>query len=269
MPQVHPTAIVEDQVELADDVVVGPWCHIEGPVRIGAGTKLMHRVSLRGPLTIGQNNIIYPNAMLGFEPQDRKFDPETQIAGAVIGDDNIIREGFTLHRATGDTPTTIGSRGYFMANSHIAHDCIVGDDVMMANGALLAGHVTLQDQVILGGNAVVHQNTRLGRMSMLAGIRGVNQDLPPFCISYVTKRVNMLNLVGLRRGGYRDDVNTLKQLFNIFFRKQLPVPAAIAEIEASDLIDNALVAEFVEFVKGAKRGVTPYGNAKDTMGGLD
>jgi len=269
MPQVHPSAIVDDQAEVADDVIIGPWCHIEGPVRIGPGCKLLHRVSLRGPLTIGSNNTIYPNALIGFEPQDLKFSPDTLGAGSIIGDDNIIREGFTLHRATGDTPTTLGSRGYYMANSHVAHDCVVGDDVMLANGALLAGHVTIDNQVILGGNAVIHQHCRLGRMSMLAGIRGVNKDIPPFCISYNTKRVNMLNLVGLRRGGYRQDIKTLKQMFDLFFRSRLPVPAAIKRIEDAGLMSNALVREFVTFVKGTRRGITPYGSAGDAEGALD
>ncbi len=258
MAQVHPSAIVDDRAQLADDAIVGPQCILEGNVTIGPGTLLMHRVSMRGPLTIGANNTIYPNAVIGYEPQDRKFSPDTPGAGTIIGDDNIFREGFTIHRATGEKPTTLGSGGYYMANSHVGHDCVVGDEVMFANGALLGGHVAIGDNVIIGGNGVVHQSCRVGRMAMIAGIRGVNKDLPPFCVVFHrSMRVDGLNLVGLRRAGHRDQIPALKRCFDLFFHQALPARRAIERIEADEQCAGDLVGEFVAFVRGNKRGVTP------------
>jgi len=172
MANVHPTAIVSDEAQLGEDVEVGPWCVIEGAVTIGDGTRLQHRVTLKGPLTIGRDNQLYPNVLIGYEPQDRKYPPDRPGAGAAVGDQNILREGFTLHRATGDRPTTLGNHNYMMANSHMAHDCVVGSHCMFANGALLGGHVEVADGAILGGNACVHQFCRVGRLTMIAGNRG-------------------------------------------------------------------------------------------------
>lgn len=265
MAQIHPTAILSDRVELADDVVVGPHCVLEGAVRIGPGTRLMHRVSIKGPITIGANNVFYPNTMIGYEPQDLKFHPDTEGAGTLIGDSNVIREGFSIHRATGSHPTTIGSHCYLMANSHMGHDCVIGNKVMLANGALLAGHVHLADGVIMGGNAVIHQHCRLGRMVMLAGVRGVNKDVPPFCLVITTMRVSALNLVGLRRAGHRQDIEPLSEAFDIFYKQGLPVPSALKKIETGPLMANALVKEFVEFIHSSKRGMTPYGSSRDLI----
>jgi UDP-N-acetylglucosamine acyltransferase len=260
MAEVHSSCVIDPRAELADDVAIGPQCVIEGAVRIGAGTRLLHRVTLVGPMTIGRNNRIYPNAVLGTEPQDRKYDPDKAGPGVVIGEGNILREGVTIHRATGSTPTTLGDRNYLMVNSHLGHDVTVGNDVTMANGTLVAGHVTIQDQAIFGGNAVVHQFCRIGRMSMISGLHGVSQDVPPFCVVYHTKQIGSLNLVGLRRGGYREHIGRLKQAFDLFFRQGLPTGVALSRIEA-ELGSDALCAEFAAFCRASKRGVTQYGGA--------
>ena len=263
MADIHPTAIIDDRAQLADDVMVGPYSVIEGAVKIGPRTRLMHAVSIKGPITIGTDNVFYPNSVIGYEPQDVKFLPDTEGAGTLIGDGNIFREGFNVHRATKDRPTTIGSHGYYMAHSHIGHDCVTGDRVMMANGALLAGHVELADGVIMGGNAVVHQHCRLGRMVMFAGVRGVNKDVPPFCLVMTTMRVCSLNLVGLRRAGYRDDIRPLSDAFNVFFKQGHPVPTALERIKSGPHGDNPRVKEFVAFIRESKRGITPYGSSRD------
>lgn len=260
MADVHPTAIIDDRVQLGEDVSVGPWCRIEGEVAVGDRTRLLQSVSLHGPLRLGADNILYPGAAVGFAPQDRKFDPDHDGAGVVIGDRNVIREGATIHRATGEQPTTLGDENYLMVNSHVAHDCRVGDHVMLANGALLGGHVELADHVILGGNAGIHQFCRVGRLAMLSGASGIVKDLPPFCVSYNRRRVSSLNLVGLRRAGCRDHIRPLQEAFNLFFRRGLPTSTALDQAEAT-VGDDPLVREFIAFIRESKRGITVYGDS--------
>ncbi len=212
MPKIHRTAIVDPQAQLADDVEIGPNCTIQGSVSIGPGTRLIGNVWLIGPLALGAGNVLYPNVCLGFEPQHYKYVPGTG-AGIAIGDNNILREGVTIHGATGGRPTTVGNHNMLMVNTHLGHDAVVHDHCTLANGALLAGHVTLFDGVILGGNAVIHQFCRLGRLSIMSGAVGVVQDVPPFCTVYEMREVGSLNIVGLRRAGYRDSIPKLKRSF--------------------------------------------------------
>lgn len=262
MPDVHPTAIVDDRAQLGENVSIGPWCLVEGDVSIGDRTRLVHRVSLCGPLRIGADNVFYPGAAIGYAPQDRKFDPDVGGAGVTIGDRNILREGVTVHRATGDAPTSLGNDNFLMVNSHLAHDCRVGDGTMLANGALLAGHVDLADNVILGGNATVHQFCRVGRMAMISGLAGVSQDLPPFCVCYHTRRLSSLNLVGLRRAGYRQHIRPLQEAFNLFFRRSLSMPVALEKVEAA-VGDDPLVQELLAFVRDTERGITAYSDSSE------
>ncbi len=257
---IHPTAVVDPQAQLAQDVQIGPGCIIEGPVTIGPGTRLLGQVWLKGPLTLGARNVLYPHAALGLEPQDRKFDPAHAGSGTQIGDDNIIREGMTIHRATGPHPTTVGNGCYLMVNSHIAHDCVVGNGVTLVNGALIAGHVEVGDGVILSGNTVVHQFCRVGRLAMMAGTMGITKDLPPFCVVYHTRRVSLLNLVGLRRAGQRAHIDGMRRAFDIFYREGLPNSAALDRMD-KELGDNPLCAEFVRFIRASKRGITPYADS--------
>lgn len=257
MADVHPTAIVDERAELGEGVEVGPWCMVNGPVTIGPGTRLLHQVTLQGPLSIGEDNVLYPGVAIGYAPQDRKFDPDHDGAGVTIGDRNILRESVTIHRATGELPTSLGSDGYLMANSHVAHDCRVGDDVMFANGALLAGHVEIGDRVILGGNAVIHQFVRIGRLAMVSGLAGTGKDIPPFCICYIPRRIGSLNIVGLRRAGLRDHIRPLQKAFDTFFRGRLPNAAAVDRV-AEQNGDDPMVAEFVAFIRASRRGITRY-----------
>lgn len=264
MPQVHPTAILDGSIGLADDVFVGPHCMLQGKVVIGPGTRLLHHVYLQGPITVGRGNTLYPNVALGYAPQDRKFDPATEGAGTVVGDENIFREGATVHRATKDRPTTIGHRNYFMVNTHAAHDCFIGDGCTLANGTLLAGHVQVQDGCVFGGNCGVQQFCRVGRLSLLGAVEYVTQDLPPFCVVYSARRVGSLNIIGLRRAGLGGHVGPLKKAFDILYRSRLSRPSAIGRILA-ELGDDPLCVEFAEFVRSSKRGITAYGGNLDDV----
>lgn len=261
MPEIHPTAIVDSAAELHDSVAVGPYCVVGGGVKIGPGTKLLSHVHLTGPLTLGKNNTLYPFVALGQPPQDFKFDPDTPGSGLVVGDGNFFREGVTLHRATKDTPTTVGDRNMFMAHSHAGHDCVVGDDCMLANGALLAGHVTLGDRVVMGGNSGIGQFVRVGRLCMISGAMGASRDVPPFCILHPTHRVCGLNLVGLRRAGYRDHIPNLRAAFNVLYREGHTTPKAVALI-LEQFADDEVCVEFADFVRDAPRGITQYGEYK-------
>ncbi|MCE9589066.1 MAG: acyl-ACP--UDP-N-acetylglucosamine O-acyltransferase [Planctomycetes bacterium] len=258
---IHPTAIIDPRAELAAGVKVGPWCSITGRVVIGEGTMLHERVTLNGPLVIGRGNVFYPQSVIGLEPQDRKFAPATEGAGVVMGDENIVREGVTIHRATGAHATTLGDRNYLMVNSHVGHDVVIGNTCTFVNGSLVGGHARVGDSVTLGGNACVHQFCRMGRMSMLAGTRGVTQDVPPFCTVYNPRRISSLNLVGLRRAGYRERIENLQEAFDIFFRRGLANDTAVETIERRVGADP-LCQEFIDFIRSTKRGITAYGGSE-------
>lgn len=257
MPEIHPTSVVDPAAELAEDVYVGPRCVIEEGVQLGPGCKLVGGVWLRGPLVMGSNNTLYPDSSLGFEPQDRKFDPAIKGAGILVGNDNMFREGVTIHRATGDRPTTIGNDNYLMVNCHLGHDVVMGDHCTMANGVLIAGHVHIADQIVFGGNAVVHQFARIGRLAMLTGAAALVQDVPPFCVAYGSRSIGSLNIIGLRRAGYRDHIRKLKEMYDIFFKQQRANAGAVQVIRET-CGDDPLCEEFATFIEGTTRGITQH-----------
>jgi len=258
MAKVHPNAVISDQAELADDVEIGPFCVLHGKVKIGAGTRLLHAVTVHGPTTIGQGNVIYPGAAVGYAPQDRKFDPDTPGAGLVIGDRNVIREGVTIHRASQNEPTRLGDDNYLMATSHMAHDCQVGNGTMFANSAVIAGHVTVGDHAILSGNTGVHQFARIGRMAILSGGQGLAQDLPPFCMVVEHRYVSGLNLIGMRRSGLKQHIDPMREAFGIYFMQGHTKPNALRLIREAGLVADPIVAEFVQFIETTKRGISSY-----------
>ena len=268
--RIHPTALVDAHAVLAPDVIVGPYSIIEGPVVIGPGTVLHPRVHLMGPLVIGKRNVIHTNAVLGGWPQDRKYKGEPSTV--VIGDDNIIREGVTIHRGTGaNTQTTIGSRCYLMVNSHVGHNCVVSDDVTLVNGALLAGFVEVAPRAIVGGNCAMHQFCRVGRLAMISASSSHNVDIPPFCITLRTNTIVKLNFVGLRRNGVsRDHINALRRMFQHVFRTNRPLTATFHDLPA-DLETVPEVREFIDFCRLTKRGVARYipWSAQKGMAGVD
>lgn len=258
MPEIHPTAMVDPRARLGEGVTIGPWCRVEGDVALGPGCRLLERVSLMGPLSAGARNTFYPGVCVGLPPQHRKFDASFGGPGVVIGDDNVLREGASIHRATGDAPTRLGHDNYLMVNSHLGHDAAVGDGCTLANNVLLAGHATVGDGVTFGGGAGLHQFARVGRLAIVGGLVGLSQDVPPFCACYYMRRVGSLNLVGLRRNGYRDHVPALRRAFDLQFRSGHSAPRAVERIRA-ELGDDPLCREFADFIAVSQRGITRYG----------
>ncbi len=259
MATIHPTAIVSAEARLGEDVTVGPYAVVEGPVSVGAGSVIKAHGQVVGPLTMGARNVVYAGAVIGEWPQDRKYKGE--FSETIIGDDNVFRENVTIHRGTGlNTRTVIGDRNYFMVNSHIGHNCVVGNDVTLVNGAAMAGHTSIGNQSILGAYCTLHQFCRIGRLAMIANATTYNVDFPPFFLSMATNTVNQLNAVGLRRSGMpRSSINGLRRMLQIAFREHhdRPLQAALASLPG-DLLAIPEVQEVIAFCKGSKRGVARY-----------
>lgn len=254
MANIHPTAILSGDVQLADDVVIGPGCTLAGRIRIGPGTTLVSNAHLHGPLWVGERNVFYPGSCIGFAPQDLKFDPASEGAGTVIGDRNTFRENVTIHRATRERPTTIGNGNYLMAGSHAAHDVRVADDCILANGTLLGGFVEVGNRVVFGGSAAVHQFVRIGRGSMLSGLVGTGLDLCPFFTLFGIHQVGGVNIVGMRRAGHpRAEIDAVRWCFKVLVRSGLPPKTAVERLEERG--DEPIVREMIDFVRSSKRGI--------------
>lgn len=229
---IHPTAIVSSDSEIGEDVEIGPWCRIEGNAQIGSGTTLQSNV-LIGPNTIiGERNFIGHGAVLGTPPQDKKWN--SGVASWLrIGDDNTFREYVTANRATGEGESTrIGSRCMLMANSHVAHNCKVGDEVIMANVATLAGHVEIQDWCVIGGVIALHQHTRLGKGSFMGGFSALRQDLPPFFRAAGNPGAPVgVNVVGMQRRGFaHEKVRAIHDAYKILYLSGLRQDEAVARM---------------------------------------
>jgi UDP-N-acetylglucosamine acyltransferase len=252
--RVHPTAVVSPQVRLGENVEIGALAVIDGPVVVGDDCVIRPGAYLFGPMTLGQGNSVYSGAVLGEQPQHLKYDGEPTTLE--IGDHNIFREHVTIHRGTTySMKTVIGSHNFFMANSHVAHDCVVGDRCILANGALVAGHCTLQDGVILSGNSAVHQFVRIGRLGMISGCSATGKDIPPFVIQQGLDNVGGINIVGMKRAGMsRDQINSVRAAFRILFREGLVLPAALAKMER-DLGSCDAVQEMLTFLRGCTKGI--------------
>jgi UDP-N-acetylglucosamine acyltransferase len=252
--RVHPTALVSPEAELADDVVIGAYAVLEGKVRLGPGCVVRPHALLCGPLTLGRDNHIYPGAVLGERPQHLKYNDEP--TGVEIGDGNVFREHVTVHRGTAHSWTTrIGSGNYFMAGSHVAHDCRIGDRCILANGALLGGHCVVQDNVHLSGNCAVHQFNRIGRLALLSGCSVTTKDVPPFVMQQNVNTVVGVNVVGMRRAGLSSDqIGAVRQAFRLLFRQGLPLPAALARME-EQLGEWDVIREMIGFLRNCPKGI--------------
>ena len=248
----HPTAIISETASIAANARIGPYVVIEDDVEIGPECEIgAHAVIKRGT-RIGARNRIYEHAVIGGEPQDVKFKGETSYLE--IGDDNLIREFCTFHRANGPGETTrIGSRNFFMVGVHVAHNCVIGDDNIFANEVALAGHITIEDHVFLSNNVGAHQFVRMGRHAMIGGKSKIVQDVLPFFITDGNPpRVRGVNSVGLRRSGFNEDERrALKDAYRILFRSTLPLQNALQTL---DELNDEHVAHLVEFIRGSKRG---------------
>ncbi len=253
--RIHPTAVIDPQADLADNVHVGPFVVIEGNVRVGPGCILRAGAHLIGPLVLGAGNQVFSHAVLGEQPQHLKYQGEpTRLE---IGDHNVIREHVTIHRGTSYSwVTRIGSHNYLMANSHVAHDCVIGNHCILANGALLAGHCTLADNVYLSGNCALHQFVRVGRLALLSGVSASTKDIPPFIIQQYINCVVGVNVIGMRRAGIPTaHIDAVRRAFHILYREGRILPDALAQIEG-ELGQVAEVAELVAFIRASSRGIT-------------
>ena len=250
---IHPTAIVDPRAEIDASADIGPYVVVDGPVVVGPGTRVLAHAVLTGHTTIGRDNVIHMGAVIGHVPQD--FGYRDAPTGLRIGDRNVIREHAEVHRATRlEHPTTIGDDNFLFARAHVAHDCQVGNRVLLANGALLAGHVRVDDQVYVSGNCVVHQFVRIGRLALLRGLSRTSRDVPPFSIMDGTHTVRAVNRIGLRRAGFTaEQVRAVQRAFATLFRTRRNLRHALAEVEASPITPE--VAELLEFIRSASRGV--------------
>ncbi len=214
----HATAVIHEATRLADDITVGAYAIIEDGVEIGSGTVIREHAVIRAGTVIGINCVIDAGTVLGGLPQDVSFDPKTP-SGVMIGDNVTFREAVTVNRGTEEGQfTRIGNNCYFMATSHVGHDCIVGNHVIIANAVLLAGKVSVGDYSFIGGSAAVHQFCRVGESAMIGGLARVAQDMPPFCMMAERNELVGLNLVGLRRRGLpKETIRELKQLYHLIF----------------------------------------------------
>ncbi|MBU0680251.1 MAG: acyl-ACP--UDP-N-acetylglucosamine O-acyltransferase [Proteobacteria bacterium] len=256
---IHPTAVIDTKAELDSSVEVGPYAVIDAGVKIGEGTIISAHAHVSGQTTIGKNNLIGSFTCIGFPPQDLKYhDEETQL---VIGDNNQIREFSSMHRGTpgGHGVTTIGSNNLFMGYCHVAHDCIVGNHVIMVNNATLGGHVEVGNRATIGGMSGIHQFVRIGEYAYIGGMSGISLDIPPYVIVAGIRnelQIRSINRIGLKRAGFSsEDIRNLNKAFMIIFKTEdLLLQDALAQV-MKDFGDCAPVARMVNFFKVSNRNV--------------
>ncbi len=257
--KIHTTAIVGHQAELDNSVLVGPYAIIGEGVVIGADCEICAHTIITGPTIIGARNRIGPFSAVGGDPQDLKYKGEkTEL---VIGDNNIIREYVTIHRGTvdGGGVTSIGSHNLIMAYAHIAHDCKIGDHIVIANAATFGGHVEVEDRAIVGGLVGVHQFSRIGSFALVGAMSGVNKDVPPYVIAAGMRggfHVSRINVIGLKRAGIDEkEIEQLKAAFKIIFRRPELLLNEALSIARQQFPDNAFITHLVNFFKTSKRSV--------------
>ena len=253
---IHPTAVIHAQAQLGSGCEVGPYCVLGEHTVLGDGCKLHSHVVIDGHTTLGKDNEVFPFACLGLKSQDLKW--RGGVTRTQIGDGNTFREHVTVHSATNDgDATVIGSHNHLLAYCHVAHDCRLGDHIIMSNVGTLAGHVTVEDHAIVGGLAAVHQFCRIGRMAIIGGCSKVVQDVPPFMLADGNPaETRTINKVGLERNGVSEEAQAaLKQAYKILFRDGLTISNAVARIEA-ELPKLPEVLHLIQFVRSSERGIS-------------
>ncbi|MFH1620181.1 MAG: acyl-ACP--UDP-N-acetylglucosamine O-acyltransferase [bacterium] len=251
--KIHPSAIINPEAKLADGVEIGPYAVIGECVEIGSGTYVGPHCVIEFS-RIGRNNRFTASAFIGMPPQDWGYHGEKTMLE--MGNENIIREAVSLHRGSHATALTkIGSRCMFMANSHVGHDCRIGDDVVMVNSAAAAGHVEIGDKASISGLVGMHQFIRIGIMTMLGGGSMVSQDIPPYCRAQGDRaRLVGLNLVGMRRNGFsRETIKSVKDAYTTLFLSGLSLKEAVDSLKSRDIAPEAIL--MAEFCKKSKRGI--------------
>lgn len=258
MTEIHATAIVEDGATLGEGVRIGPYCIVGAQVVLGDGVELVSHVVVTGDTDIGAKTKIYPFTSIGHPPQDLKYKGEP--SRLEIGENNVIREHVTMNPGTegGGLLTKVGSNALFMVGVHIAHDCVVGDHVVMANNAALAGHVVVGDFAIIGGYSAIHQFVRIGPHAMVGGMSGVENDIIPFgSVMGERARLSGLNVIGLKRRNFeRDDIHSLRTAYRLLFAEEGTMAERLSDV-AEIYGDNDAVMEIVNFISlDSSRGLT-------------
>ena len=250
---IHPTAIINNKTKISNDVEIGPYCIIGPDVELGSKTKLHSHVSIIGNTKIGANNEIFPFVSIGTDPQDLKYKGEKN--SIIIGNNNKFREYVNINPGTeqGGTVTKIGNNNLLMVYCHVAHDCNLGDNIVLANNVQVGGHVVIQDNAIVGGSCAIHQFSRIGKLAMVGGMTGVLSDVIPFGLS-LGNRNNLvgLNLIGLRRAKIsNDDIKILQNSYDVIFSNQ-NFRSNIDSLNA-DLKDNKYVKIIIDFINSDKK----------------
>ena len=253
---VHPTAIIHPKARMGAGCDIGPYCVIGENAVLGDKCKLHSHVVIDGHTTVGRANEIFPFASIGLKTQDLKWNGG--MTRVEIGNRNTFREYVTIHSATGDGEVTrVGSHNHILAYCHIAHNCLLGDHVIMSNVATLAGHVTVEDYAVIGGLAAVHQFCRIGRMAMIGGCSKVVQDVPPFMTADGNPaETRTINKIGLERNGVSEKAQgALRQAYKILFREGLTLRNAVVEVE-KELPGIEEIGHLVQFVRSSERGIS-------------
>jgi len=252
---IHPTAIVDPSAEIATGARLGPYCVIGPDVVIGEDTELQHHVTVMGPTRIGRGNFFFAYTSIGQKTQDLKYAGEPTYLE--VGDNNTFREFCTVNRGTlPGTKTIVGSGGNFLAYSHIAHDCVVGNHVIFSNNGTLAGHVQVGDHAVIGGLTAIHQFCRVGRHAITGGCSKIVQDVPPFFIADGNPaEVRGVNQVGLERAGFcAEAIRSLKEAYRILYRGKLNVKQSVETIR-KELPDSPELKELCTFIETSERGI--------------
>jgi len=255
MVKIHPTAVVEKGAELDEGVVVEAFSYIGSNVKIGKNTVVKQGSVIEGDTTIGEECLIF-GATIGVEPQDLKYRGEP--SKVIIGNRVKIREYVTIHRGTegGGMVTKVGDNVLLMAYSHVAHDCHIGNNVIVANGVQLAGHVIVEDFAIIGGLTGVHQFVRIGKHAMVGGASAVHRDVPPFTLASGNRaKLEGITIVGLKRRGFsKEEIRALSKAFELLFKGDTPLQISLKKVE-DNFKDFPSILELVKFIKTSKRGI--------------
>lgn len=255
---IHPTAIISPKAELGKNVRIGPYCIIGPDVTLGDHCVLHSHVVLDGPSTFGKNNEFFPFAAIGGKTQDLKYIGEP--TALEVGDNNVFRENTTVHRGThAELPTRIGSHNLLLCYSHVAHDCQLGDRIILSNAAAIAGHVTIDDYAIISGVSAIHQFVRVGKHSIVGGCAKIIQDVPPFMIVDGNPGVTRgLNLIGLQRRGFSEtDTRDLKSAYKrLFLKKDQSLANNLSSLKATTAANNTHVEHLIKFIEASQRGIT-------------
>lgn len=254
MAHIHPTAVVDSRSEIANNVSIGPFCVIEAGVVIEEGCQLASHVVVKTGTSLGKNNTVSESAILGGRPQHLRAG--TRVGKLRIGEGNLIREHVTIHSGLGEEDATVvGNQNLIMVNTHVAHDCIIGSHTVLTNNVMIAGHVSIGDRAYLSGAAGIHQFCRIGTLAMVGGQAHLNRDVPPYVtIDGLSSHVVGLNMIGLRRSGFRDDdLRQLKAAYRVIYRSGLDWNQVLATLQRN--FNKGPAAVFYEFLKPSRRGI--------------